>query len=206
MSRINVANFRHPDGTSDNISLTDNGRVGIGTASPSSKLHVYENSAVPARIYLENTEGRYELKADANLALHYSNQHIFNNADGTERARIDSSGNLKFNSGYGSVATAYGVRAWINFQGNAATIGTGRDSGNMDAVTDNGTGRYTLNFTNDMPDDDYAAFGNCGGTSSANGDESKITFNSGAYTTSSLGVRVVDSPVDALVVNICIIR
>jgi len=124
----------------------------------------------------------------------------------TERVRITSTGDLQFNSGYGSVATAYGVRAWINFQGNAATIGTGRASGNMDAVTDNGTGRYTLNFTNDMPDDDYAAFGNCAGTTSANGDESKITFNSGAYLTGSLGVRVVDSVVDALVVNICIIR
>jgi len=65
-------------------------------------------------------------------------------------------GTLQFNSGYGSVATAYGCRAWINFEGTAATIGTGRANGNMDAVTDNGTGDYTVNFTNDMPDDDYA--------------------------------------------------
>ena len=64
-------------------------------------------------------------------------------------------GNLQFNSGYGSAATAYGVRAWINFDGTAATIGTGRGSGNMDAVTDNGTGDYTVNFTNDMPDANY---------------------------------------------------
>jgi hypothetical protein len=34
-----------------------------------------------------------------------------------ERMRIDSSGNLLFNSGYGSVATAYGCRAWVNFNG-----------------------------------------------------------------------------------------
>ena len=26
-------------------------------------------------------------------------------------------GNLQFNSGYGSVATAYGVRAWVSFSG-----------------------------------------------------------------------------------------
>ena len=31
--------------------------------------------------------------------------------------RIDTSGNLLFNSGYGSVATAYGCRAWVNFDG-----------------------------------------------------------------------------------------
>ena len=95
MSRINVANFRHPDGTDDNITLDSSGRVGVGTASPASKIHVYENSASPARIYLENTEGRYEIKADANLALHYSNQFVFNNAAGTQEfARIDSSGKL----------------------------------------------------------------------------------------------------------------
>ena len=62
---------------------------------------------------------------------------------------------FEFNSGYGSNATAFGVRAWINFDGTAATIGSGRASGNMDAVTDNGTGDYTINFTNDMPDANY---------------------------------------------------
>src|SRR6056300_689415 len=30
---------------------------------------------------------------------------------------IDSSSNLQFNSGYGSVATAYSCRAWVNFDG-----------------------------------------------------------------------------------------
>jgi hypothetical protein len=40
---------------------------------------------------------------------------------GTERMRIDSSGNLQFNSGYGSAATAYGCRAWVNFNGSANT-------------------------------------------------------------------------------------
>jgi hypothetical protein len=95
MTRLNVGNIRHPDGTDDNINLDSSGRVGIGTASPASKLHVYENSASPARIYLENTEGRYEIKADANLALHYSTQFVFNNAAGTqEYARIDSSSRL----------------------------------------------------------------------------------------------------------------
>ena len=42
---------------------------------------------------------------------------FYTTADGaqnaTERMRLDSAGNLKFNSGYGSVGTAYGVRAWL---------------------------------------------------------------------------------------------
>jgi hypothetical protein len=58
-----------------------------------------------------------------------------------------------FNSGYGSVATAYGCRAWVRF--NAA--GTIAASGNVTSVTKNATGDYTINFTTAMPDANYAA-------------------------------------------------
>jgi hypothetical protein len=64
--------------------------------------------------------------------------------------------NFEFNSGFGSNGVAYGARAWIRFDGSAGTIGTGAGNGNMDAVTDNGTGDYTVNFTTDMPDANYA--------------------------------------------------
>ena len=66
---------------------------------------------------------------------------------------IDSSSNLQFNSGYGSVATAYGCRAWVNFDG-TGTVAI-RDSGNVSSITDNGTGDYTVNFTTNMPDTNY---------------------------------------------------
>ena len=66
----------------------------------------------------------------------------------------DSSGNLSFNSGYGSVATAYGCRAWVNFNG-TGTVAI-RASGNVSSITDNNTGDYTVNFTNAMPDANYA--------------------------------------------------
>jgi len=55
----------------------------------------------------------------------------------TERMRITSEGNLQFNSGYGSVATAYGCRAWVNFNGAANTnlSGTYSQSGTTVTVT-----------------------------------------------------------------------
>jgi hypothetical protein len=60
---------------------------------------------------------------------------------------------LQFNSGYGSVATAYGCRAWVNFNG-TGTVAI-RASGNVTSITDNGTGDYTVNFTTAMPDANY---------------------------------------------------
>lgn len=69
-------------------------------------------------------------------------------------ASISSSGDFKFNSGYGSIATAYAARAWVNFNG-TGTVAI-RASGNVSSITDNGTGDYTVNFTNAMPDANYA--------------------------------------------------
>ena len=74
---------------------------------------------------------------------------------GSERVRIDTSGNLLFNSGYGSVATAYGCRAWVNFNG-TGTVAI-RASGNVSSITDGGVGIYTVNFTTAMVDANYGA-------------------------------------------------
>ena len=102
------------------------------------------------------TSGQY-LQTNGSGTLSWATVSSLSNAE-------DGAGtDFEFNSGYGSNATAYGVRAWINFNGNAATIGTGNASANMDAVTDNGTGDYTLNFTNNMPDANYAVTGACSG-------------------------------------------
>ena len=68
-----------------------------------------------------------------------------------------SAGLLQFNSGYGSVATAYGCRAWVKFNGTGTVTING--SGNVSSITDNGTGNYTINFTTAMPDDTYSVAG-----------------------------------------------
>ena len=71
----------------------------------------------------------------------------------TERMRITSTGDLRFNSGYGSAATAYGCRAWVNFNG-TGTVAI-RASGNVSSITDNGTADYTANLTTAMPDANF---------------------------------------------------
>ena len=47
------------------------------------------------------------------------------------------------------------AKAWINFDGTSASIGSGRDNFNVDTVTDNGTGAYTVTFTNNMANANY---------------------------------------------------
>ena len=74
-----------------------------------------------------------------------------------ERARIDDQGNFKFNSGYGSAATAFGVRAWVSFNGTGTPAI--RSDGGVSSVGDNDTGDYTVNFDNNMPDVNYAVGG-----------------------------------------------
>ena len=79
---------------------------------------------------------------------------------GSQRGEFDASGNFQFNSGYGSVATAYGCRAWVNFNGTGVVAI--RASGNVSSITDNATGEYTVNFTTAMADANYSAVGSCG--------------------------------------------
>jgi hypothetical protein len=113
---------------------------------------------------------------------------------GTERARITSGGDLQFNSGYGSVATAYGCRAWVNFNG-TGTVAI-RASGNVTSITDGGTGIYTVNFTTAMPDVNYAASGYCDYGSSGTFSTS-VTLSSSSlllYTVTTAGGGI-DNPV-----------
>lgn len=105
-------------------------------------------------------------------------------ADVSEHMRLDGSGNLKFNSGYGSVATAYGCRAWVNFNG-TGTVAI-RSSGNVSSITDNNVGNYTVNFTNAMPDANYAVtFGVGAGGSGLNASIVAGVLTSTQYGTAS---------------------
>lgn len=62
---------------------------------------------------------------------------ITNNLTVSGTGNQSIAGTLQFNSGYGSVATAYGCRAWVNFNGTANTnlSGTYSQSGTTVTVT-----------------------------------------------------------------------
>jgi len=145
------------------MTILANGNVGIGTSSPVSTAKTSIKQAAgggvgSTQLHLEqsNTTDGYDLKCDsADGALAFLR---YASGSATERMRIDASGNLKFNSGYGSVATAYGCRAWVNFNG-TGTVAI-RASGNVSSITDVSTGRYVVNFATAMPDGSYSANAN----------------------------------------------
>jgi len=68
------------------------------------------------------------------------------------------SGNINFNGWINDDGTEnYKCRAWVNFNGQG-TVAI-RAAGNVCSITDNGTGDYTVNFTNAMVDANYAVSG-----------------------------------------------
>jgi len=69
-------------------------------------------------------------------------------------------------------APMYACRAWVNFNGED-TVAI-RASGNVSSITDNGTGDYTVNFTTDMEDANYAATANW-----TNGSSSSRSYQDG---------------------------
>ena len=122
-----------------------------------------------------------------------------------ERMRIDSSGNLLFNSGYGSVATAYGCRAWVNFNG-TGTVAI-RASGNVSSITDLASGQYEVNFTNALSDANYSVHVQAGeGGFTTNW--STVAPVNGDITTSKVEIGTTNgsTQTDALYVSVSIFR
>jgi hypothetical protein len=108
-------------------------------------------------------------------------------------------------------APLYMCRAWVNFNG-TGTVAI-RASGNVSSITDDGTGNYTVNFTNALVDTNYSAnvTVSLDGTPNVSGTVRQCMVNaSGTMTTTSCGVSsfqtVGTSVNDAAVMNVAIFR
>jgi len=133
--------------------------------------------------------------------------------NGNSRFRIEPTGQIKavYESQVGTdyntqLDNGYLCRAWVNFNG-TGTIAI-RASGNVSSLVDNNVGMYSINFTNNLPDINYAVIGTAGNTTAVVGAflESPV---SSAPTTSSVSMAVVDHPgniIDISYISIGIFR
>ncbi|MCP4323937.1 MAG: hypothetical protein GY787_19180, partial [Alteromonadales bacterium] len=70
------------------VTFLDAGNVGIGTSSPTQLLHVNSTTSNPTGIGLQNSQRYYSVRSN-NYSLVFTDETV-----GTERMRIDSSGNV----------------------------------------------------------------------------------------------------------------
>lgn len=159
------------------------GNVGLGTTSPAKKLHINGDlmiaNGTSSTAYFSDDYYKYITVAPSTGDYLAICQNPF--ASGIQlgfgtsgapatfvpKVTITSGGTLQFDSGYGSVATAYGCRAWVNFNGTGTPAI--RASGNVSSITDNGTGDYTLNFSTSLTDANYSPVLGYGQSAASNG-------------------------------------
>ena len=97
-------------------------------------------------------------------------------------------------------------RAWVNFNGTLTTPITPRASFNVSSVTKSGTGNYTVNFVNALPDANYACVANSDDpTVQTNGN---LVASPDTYTTSSVRIVLNGSAAntDAATVSVAVFR
>jgi len=142
------------------------GNIGIGTASLSARLHVYNTSDVTlvldkptgASVEFHNSTGRSFQIDEFAGALRFMNKDLI------VKMTIDQNGNMINNN-----LPMYGVRAWVKFSGingvngSVSTANTDRQifaSGNVTRVTRTSLGNYDIYLTTPFANTNYSAVAN----------------------------------------------
>lgn len=101
-------------GGSDYLTVTSGGAatfVTSPTTMPAQTLHPGGSAGTPSISFVGDTNtGVYRVSADS----------VGVAAGGVQQAYFNGTGEFGFNGGYGSVAPAYGCRAWVNMNGTTA--------------------------------------------------------------------------------------
>jgi hypothetical protein len=120
---------------------------------------------------------------------------------GTTALTLDTSQNATFvgnvNTGSGKKyqvgSSTVSALAWANFNGTSSGTITPRANYNVNSVTKNATGDYTLNFTNALSDTNYCFIGSTTGATTSNTTRAIVVKGSdagGATTKTTLALTI----------------
>jgi hypothetical protein len=149
----------------------------VATGTSSSAMRD-ENSAVTIGARAQNTASNYfkgyidDVRITTGVARYTSaftaptTAHLTSAGDVNKQIIVNSAAD-GVAVGTGGINQARIAKAWVNFNG-TGTVAI-RGSYNVSSITDNGTGIYTVNFSSNMSDTNYAVSGSigCDGAASA---------------------------------------
>ena len=133
------------DATAITIDSSEN--VGIGTTTPSNTFVVNKDKSGSWIAVLGNTNSSngYGVKVQGGDSS--SGNVAFRVTDYNDTSVLDVKAD-------GRGLSQFTAKAWINYRG--MSTNSIRDSHNVSSVTDDGIGKYTVNFTNSLANNNYA--------------------------------------------------
>ena len=196
----------------ERLRITSAGNVGISSDSPVEAFTITRNQRVgicsltnmwgstAGGSLLFMRSGRGDGTVDTDLIC-------LNSWDNTRIFRVDNGGNMFYKSGLGGgsqdAMQVFGVRAWALFDGSGSAHLDG--SGNFSSVTDNSTGNYTFNFTNNMPSANYVITGSTGRNATPHFSLSGNNRSTSSFTvsTGTWGSSYSETDVDSVMLIVC---
>ena len=152
------------------ITINSSEQVGIGTGSPTSPLHVLASSAGQTVAKFESNQAgavavEIDAGADRDSFLRFQEAGTTRwdfwaqGSSGTNELNIrnESGTNLIQFKQDGRGLSQFTAKAWVTYNHETPTIS---DSHNISSVTDRGSGKGTLNFSNSLGNTSYCVVGN----------------------------------------------
>jgi hypothetical protein len=133
------------------MTINSSEQVGIGTASPTSMLHIESalgNSSPPPMLYIKNTNGPAEIKLQGGgdswtLDTDYDADNLIIRGSGTEVIRFKQDGRG---------LSQFTAKGWAQWSGTSL-----HDSHNVSSVASPSAGKFTINWDVDLANANYAA-------------------------------------------------
>ena len=160
MSKIKIAGHASGSGTLT-IQAPDTSSSRTITL-PDATCTLADNSDVTNKLPLAGGTLTGAITCEGIVTIPSSSYFIGNTASGYRFNNAADSANLLVIKDDGRGLSQFTAKAWCNFNG-TGTIAF-RDSHNCSSLTDNGTGNYSVSFTNNLANANYSAVANSNGT------------------------------------------